>query len=294
MSDGPADTSGELDLGRYARRVAARWWIVALCVALAVGITLLRRESGNAPQLSEARAFVSIGQPLSPNGVPIPGTLTANVLFPTTFLSQAGVRDRAAREAGLEPGSLAGRVSTQAAGAAAARAGTSQQLFVTVRGPFTPEQAGAAANALSRLLVQETSRFQQSKLRLLTGRGDRLRRDIEALARDTTVVRARIARLEGPNRIDDLPRLILLNSLYGQLQANRGLSNGLREQVFDNDLLLASVRQVEQSRIVDEAEGRDVSGAASGSSGVVVATILGLVVGILLALLSTTVRPLRR
>ena len=294
MSADPPDTAAELDLARYARRLAARWWIVALCVVAAVGLSLLRQESGNAPNLSEARAFVSIGQPLSPNGVPIPGSLNANPLYPSTLLSQPAWRDAATEAAGLRQGALGGRVSTQAAGASAARAGTSQQLFVTVRGPFTPAQTATAANTLAERLVDHTSRYQRSKIEQLTARGARLTQQVEELTTDSAGIRDRIRELQGGAGSSDTDRAILLTSLGQTLATTRALQADLQEQLFANEQQLEATQQIEQSQIVDAAVGRRVGGAASGRSSVVVAAVLGLVVGVLLALLSTLVRPLRR
>ena len=293
MSEQPADTPGEIDLQRYVRRLAARWWIVALCVVVAVAVSLLRSESGNAPNLSEARAFVSIGQPLSPNGVPIPGTLNSNPLYPSTLLSQAEWRDAAAEAAGLRRGALAGRVSTQAAGASAARAGTSQQLFVTVRGPFTPEQAAAAANALAERLATFTSGYQRSKIGQLEARIERLTAQVGELTTDSAGIRERIRGLQDGGALAATDRAILLTSLGQTLATTRALQADLQEQLFDSEQQLEATNQIEQSQIVDPAVGRRVGGAASGRSGVVVAAVLGLVVGVLLALLSTVVRPLR-
>ncbi len=293
MSDQPDDTSAEIDLRRYGRRLAARWWIVALCVVIAVAVSLLRSESGNAPNLSEARAFVSIGQPLSPNGVPIPGSLNANPLYPSTLLAQPTWRDAATEAAGLRRGALAGRVSTPAAGASAARAGTSQQLFVTVRGPFEPDQAAAAANALASRLVEFTSRYQESKITRLTARIAGLTRQVQELTTDSAAIRDRIRSLQDAEGRQDTDRAILLTSLGQTLATTRALQADLQEQLFDNEQQLEATRQIERSQVVDEAVGRRLGGAASGRSGLVVAVVLGLVVGVLLALLSTVVRPLR-
>ena len=51
----------EIDLGRWAHRVLARWYIVLACVIVAIVIALLGEGKGNKEWT--ARALVNQGQP---------------------------------------------------------------------------------------------------------------------------------------------------------------------------------------------------------------------------------------
>ncbi len=285
------DTREEIDLARYGRRVARRWWIVALCVAVAVAVALLRQEAGSGAAVSEGRALVSIGQPLSPTGTLIPGTVASNPLIASTLLNQRAVQDTAAAEAGLRPGSLVGRVSTQVAGGTAAgRTGSGLLMNVIVRGPFEPAEAAAAANALAEALRAETSRFQAAKQRRLEEDIARLERRGRQLERDTQDARVRLQRLTAERGLTGIERLVAQNNLTAAVQYNSTAAEQVQEDLSSRRILLETSRQVEQSRILAAARGSRVD-RASSRSGVVVAALLGLILGVLLALASYLVRP---
>jgi hypothetical protein len=105
----PAD---EIDLRDYARRVAARWWIVAICIAVAVAASYAFTITEDR-RLTRGAAIVYLGQPVSPNGSPIANALSTNPLFAQSYARQSAVRDAAAQTAGLKAGALDGRVSVE-------------------------------------------------------------------------------------------------------------------------------------------------------------------------------------
>ena len=289
------DTRDEIDLARYGRRLAARWWIVALTVLVAVGIALLREGSGNAPRVSEARALVNIGSPLSPSGVLIPGALQSNPLFASILLRQSDIQNRATAAAGLPTGALRGHISTQAAGAvtAATRAGASQLMYVIVRGDYTPRQAAAAANSLAAALRDATNRYQRATEAALQAQISRLQRRNAELQADTEALRGRVEQIDAQRNLSALDKLAAVTPSLAIIQSNGNVQAQNEQQINQSTLLLQSVNQISQSTVLSAAQGQRLGGGGGGS-GVVAAILVGLIVGVLLALASTLVWPARR
>src|SRR3954465_7730499 len=104
------DAEQEVDFGRWARTLAARWWLPVggLVIGLAVGYLLALGGS----QVYRAEALVSLGTPFTPNGG---GVITQSLgTNPRTvseiILSESALKD-AARHAHVRVGALRGQVS---------------------------------------------------------------------------------------------------------------------------------------------------------------------------------------
>src|SRR5919199_3608065 len=106
------DAEQEVDLGRYARAVALRWWLplAGLIAGAAIGYLI----SLGASQVWKANATVYLGQPYSAvgGGTAIQGKQTNPAAVSTIVHSEEAV-DRAAHDAGTSPSALRGKVSTK-------------------------------------------------------------------------------------------------------------------------------------------------------------------------------------
>jgi uncharacterized protein involved in exopolysaccharide biosynthesis len=60
------DAEQEIDLGRYGRAVAARWWLPLIGLILGVAIGNIAASRGT--EVYRAQALVYLGQPFTPNG----------------------------------------------------------------------------------------------------------------------------------------------------------------------------------------------------------------------------------
>src|SRR5262245_27774709 len=116
MSERRENDEVEIDLGRWVRRVVARWYIVLAAVVVAVLIASLGGTVGK--QTYSARALIYLGQPYTPNGQPISISLTANPAWPGIAVRQQAVVDAAAAKSGMTPAQIrAGLSAAQATGA---------------------------------------------------------------------------------------------------------------------------------------------------------------------------------
>src|SRR5215218_5228675 len=163
------DGEEEVDLGRYGRELAARWWL--LVVGLVAGIVIGYLVSLGSGSVYQASVTVYPGQPFSPTGSsPVPGLQTNPRTINDIVHSEAAIRVAAA-VSDLRPGQLRGHISTKTLGAGrnAARTGQVQLVQITVQG----DQAGKvarAANALGRRVVVRTSGYVDTKIASLQRR----------------------------------------------------------------------------------------------------------------------------
>lgn len=292
MADSP-DTSGEIDLRDYAGRVAARWWIVAICIAVAViaASTITRTEDR---KLTRGNAVVYLGQPVSPNGSPIPNPLTTNPLFAQTLGRQAAAQDEAAAAAGLKPGALGGRVSVEFVSTAAGVRGTNIPLAnVIVQGPFTVQQSAAAANAMADFIVAEANRYTNQKVTQVTAARDRVRERQAELAASAATAQEQLTRLDADRGIPAAERAALSGPLIAALQYGGANEALLAESLATLEIQVDYIQNIEAARVITAAKGSKVA-PASRQVSLGVAVLLGAVVGLLLAVLSTLVRPVRR
>ncbi len=286
----PAD---EIDLRDYARRVAARWWIVAICIAVAVAASYAFTITEDR-RLTRGAAIVYLGQPVSPNGSPIANALSTNPLFAQSYARQSAVRDSDAQTAGLKAGALDGRVSVEFVSTAAGVCGTNVPLAnVIVQGPFTVQQSAAAANALADAVVLEANRYTDAKAERVTAARDLLRERQAELREAATATQDRLAEIEADQGLSAADRAALTAPLIATLQYNGSTESLLAEELTDLEVQVDYIENVEAARVVTPAKGSRVA-PASRQVSLLAAIALGLAVGLLLAVISTVIWPIRR
>src|SRR4051812_17053180 len=110
----------DVDLRRHWDTISRHWWIVL--GGLAAGIVVGYLISLGAAQVYKAKAVVYLGQPLSQGGVQVQSQAT-NPSTVKEIVTAESTIGRVARDAGLRPGQLTGRISTQAVAGEIPRAG---------------------------------------------------------------------------------------------------------------------------------------------------------------------------
>jgi uncharacterized protein involved in exopolysaccharide biosynthesis len=274
----------EVDFGRYWRMIAARWWlpIGGLVAGLIVGYLV---SLGTHSSTYKATAEVYLGQPLAPGGAtPVTSAPTTLGLVSDLVTSESTIRTVAARS-GLKPGRLRGHVTTKPIlGITGAKTGTPAPLLaITVEGS-PPKKVAAAANALAQTVVDQVSNYSGVKVKALT---DQLAFDNRELAS----VEARIAQQSkqqqallsqpGLSSTDKLIASVNFNNVLIFLDQRRASLELSRLEV-QQELSLAN--QIESGRVVSPASASKTAGASS-RTGAAVGGLIGLVLGILAALL---------
>jgi uncharacterized protein involved in exopolysaccharide biosynthesis len=262
------DAEQEIDLGRHARAVAARWWLplVGLVAGAAIGYAL--SLGGKAVYVGQA--VVYLGQPLGilgGNQVQAPNT---NPSTARAIVRSESVIRRVANDVGLSPSTLRGGVNATPVQGNVPRLGQSPLVQVTVRGP-RPARVAAAANELSDMLVQRLSTYSKTKI-------DTLEQQLAADEAAIDALEKGLARAE-TSTTDQL----LLQLQLTQYQQDR-------TQTIQ---LLSLARNVESPRVLTRASAVKTT-ARSRRNSIAVGAFIGLLLGTAAALLWEPVARRRR
>lgn len=284
-------TEGEVDLRAYSQRVIARWWIVAIFVVLGViaSFTITRTSSKN---LTQGVATVYLGQPVSPNGSLVPNPLSSNPLYATALARQRQYQAVAEQAAGLPDGALKGHVSVALISTAVGVKGTAVPLAqVTVQGPFTAAQSADAANSIAEQVVAKSNAYTTAKKDAVIASRDALQARIDKLAADADEVQAQLEALTTAN-LGTAERASLTAPLLGLLQYDSNTEALLQEQLPDLQAQVDYIENVEAGSVITPAKGAKVAPTSKQFS-LLIAVVLGLIVGVLAAIISTVFRPVR-
>jgi uncharacterized protein involved in exopolysaccharide biosynthesis len=250
-------TEPEIDVRRYWRAVAARWWLPV--VGLLVGAALAYAFSLGGSDVWRGQALVYLGQPVTPSGAQVQ-SLSTNPATASEVAASAATQRRVERAAGLNRGALAGRVSVAAVQGNVSRLG--QNPLVRVRVEGETRRVARAATLLAREIVGRVSGYADAKIGIL-------RTGVEQLAHDLAEARGRSTNTE----------VLLWRAELGR-------------QLIDARQTLALAENVERARVVDEAFPRRVT-AQSRRNRIVVGAAIGLLLGLAAALVWESAAALR-
>jgi capsular polysaccharide biosynthesis protein len=269
------DDEREIDFGRLARRILARWWLVVAAVALgAVVGYVTARGSG---EVYLARTTIYLGQPLSPAGSAQIQSLATNPATVSEIVRSDEVVNAVADEVGVKPAALRRGIATRqivpAGISATSRANTNPLVQISVRGPWGGSTTADAANALAEEVTTRVSAYVDTKAKALEERLESTNRELASL--DTKIDRLnKSAAAGGPDANTNLILASLAEQRRGQLI----------EDKTDVETLLTLAENVERGKQVTNAEAMRVP-AKSSKSAVVVGALIGFLVGIVAALI---------
>ena len=266
----------EVDVGRAARQVAARWWLVAAgLVAGMVAGYLLALGGGD---FYKAEATLYLGQPFSPTGsAPVQGLSTNPTIVGELVRSERALQG-AARASGMRVSELRGNVSTGTVSGVSARRtpGVNPLVRLTVQGERRVE-VQRAAESLARHVVREVSDYPNVKIRAFN-------EELKALEQAERSLERRVASLDAALRAaktrDPFEQLVLISQLDNAEQRRAIVA----QERLDTRQLLALAETVEQARVVDEPVAVETS-ARSTRNSIIVGGLIGLLLGALAALL---------
>ena len=283
MSTPDPDAEREIDLRRYVSMLVLRWWLPAAGLVGGVVIGFLISLGGK--QVYTARTTVYLGQPLSPTGsVQIQGPAT-NPSIVGTIIHSRGALVAAARQAGMPVGKLSGHVSSQPISGFLAKLGQTPLVQIRVTGS-SPRKIALAANALARIVIKDTSHYVATKIATFKAQVDSYSKTLSTI--DKTI--AQLTKATGSSGLSTSDKLVVsieLSSLTLQ-----------RSQVVDQQTtarqLLSVAQGVENGQVINRAVASKTT-ARSRRNTVIVAALLGLLLGIFAALLWDPVaRVIRR
>lgn len=269
------DAEEEVDLRRYGRSLAVRWWLPVLGIVLgAVAGYLISLGS---PKVYEAKTTISVGQPFSPAGTtPVQGLATNPRTVGEIVGSEFALR-RASARSGLRLGQLRNNVSTKSlsAGRGAARTGQNQLVELRVLGE-APRRVAVGANTLANLVISELSPYVDRKIGAYGARLDALNDSIRSGDRRIAILNEAVARAGSSSTFE---QLFLVSQLDSALQRRAQLV----DQQAETQQLLALAEFIEKPQVVEPAVARKTT-ARSPRNTMIVCALIGLLLGAIAAL----------
>jgi uncharacterized protein involved in exopolysaccharide biosynthesis len=276
------DAEREVDLARWRRAVARLWWlpVAGLVIGAVVGVLYSYRGGSN----YQARALISLGEPLSPGGSLVPGYST-NPLAISQIVSSPDVQAQAAADSGMRQTAIHGHVAVAQVGASTSTSTRSAPLIsLTVNGS-NPEKVAAAANALATLAVKRTTAaYVQTKIRTFQRTLGNVNAQIANVNKQLTQLNNAVNAAKKQN-INPFEQLVVV-SQADNAQARLG---NLIQQQETLQQQLAFATQVEAARVVVAARAEAAS-AHSRSTSAIIGAVIGLVLGAIAAIVAAARR----
>lgn len=253
------ESEQEVDFGRYWRLIAARWWLVA--AGLVLGAIVGYSVSLGGSQTFKATATVYLGQPYTASGnIPLQSAQTNPSTVRTVIHSDA-VLHAVAAACKTTPAVFSGGISSQAVAGNLAKNGQTPEVTVSVQ-THKRKIAACAANGLAKAVVDKTSGFANQKIA-------NFRAEISIDEKQVTIINQALQR-GGLSASDQL----LLQLRLATTQQDR----------LSTSQLLLQATQVEAPSVLTGATAQKVT-ARSRRNTVVVAALIGLILGAIAALM---------
>jgi capsular polysaccharide biosynthesis protein len=255
----------EVDFSRYARLLAMRWWLPA--AGLVIGAVIGYAVSLGGSQVYAASSSVYLGQPYSASGNIQLQNLQTNPSTVTAIVHSQAVDGAVAALCKAKVSAFRGGISTQSVAGNLSKNGQNPIVKITVQAKKA-KVAACTANELAKKVVERTSVYAVRKINNFVA-------EIEADSKSIASIQAGIS---SPN-VSTTDKLILLTSLRADQQDRLAATQ-----------LLLQAKQVEEPQVLTAAASQRVT-ARSRRNTVVVAALIGLVLGALVALLWDRVAP---
>jgi capsular polysaccharide biosynthesis protein len=279
------DAEREVDLRSYWNTIATHWWLPL--AGLAAGIVIGYLISLGGTQVYKAKAVVYLGQPLSSGGLQVQSVATNPSTVRQIVLAPA-IIDAVARKVGLKPGQLRGHIATQAVTGNITRLGQNPLVSITVTGRFRGKVA-RAADALAEEVVSSDALAGYSKEKIANLETLVTTEQAALKSLDTSTGQLQDALRQGGG-LSTTERLILLGQLNG-LQQQRLTTT---DQLTTNQQQLALAKKVEAPTRIGPRTVATKTTARSRRNTVLVAALIGLILGGIAALVYDPARRVVR
>ena len=268
------DAERDVDLHRHWDSITTRWWLPV--GGLVAGIIVGYLISLGGAQVYKAKATVYLGQPLSQGGLQVQSVTTNPSSVRQIATAELTIR-QVARKVGLRPEQLRGHISTQAVTGNISRLGQNPLVAITVTG----HRRGAVANAANELANRVVNSralagYSKTKIENLQLLVDQEKAALAALSRNLKAQQDALGRASG---LSTAEQLIALGQLNGLLQQQLTTT----DQLTTNQQQLALANDVEAPQIITPAAATKTT-ARSRRNTVIVAALIGLLLGIVAAL----------
>jgi hypothetical protein len=249
----------EVDFGRYRRLLAARWWLPAAGLVAGAVIGYLVALGGS--QVFKATASLYLGQPYSSSGTQQLQAVQTNPSTVKQISHAESVIALVASQCKAKPALFRTGISTQTVAGNISKNGQSPLVSITVQSKKR-KVASCAANGIARIVVDKLGRFADQKIANFKAQIAVFNNDISAIQ----------SGLRGSS-LGTTDKLVLQTRLTTDQQQKLTLTQLLQQAAI-----------VEKPSILTGAHASRVT-ARSRRNSVVVAALIGLVLGAIVALL---------
>lgn len=249
----------EVDFGRYWRLIAARWWLVV--GGLVIGAVIGYSVSLGGSQTFKATATVYLGQPYSASGNV---QLQAAQTNPSTVRQIAHAEiivQKVAQQCKAKPGDIRSGISTQTIAGNISKNGQTPLVSISVQAKRR-RLASCAANAIVQEVLVRSSAFANQKIANFSAQISNDQRNIAQI-----------------NQALESGSLSATDKLVVQIRLAQAQSDKLQTAQ-----LLLQAKQVEKPAVITGAAAQRVT-ARSRRNTVVVAALIGLIIGAIAALM---------
>jgi uncharacterized protein involved in exopolysaccharide biosynthesis len=258
----------EVDFAKYVRLLAVRWWLLAAGVVAGAVIGYLVSLGGT--QVYEATSTVYLGQPYTPTGGALVQNPQTNPSAVATVVQSQAVQNAVANRCKTKAAAFEHGISTQAiATGASAKSGAQINPLVKVMVQAKKGKvASCAANGLADAVVKALGTYSAQKIANLKAQ----------IALDNAQIKAVQAAI-GSASLSETIKLIVQTQI-----------RSYQQDKTTNAQLLLLAKGVESPRVFTRAASHKIT-ARSRRNTVVIAALIGLILGALAALLWDTVVP---
>jgi hypothetical protein len=263
------DAEREVDLGRYADALVARWWLPLL--GLVVGVILGYLLAVGGKEVYQSQATVYVGTPYSANGNTLQSLATNPNAVGRIARGQETI-EAVSRESGMSPRELRAGVSTRPIRSGGPKTAPNQLYAVTVKGDKRGEVSAATA-AIAERIVDQVGGYARLKRKTFQEQLASDNRQLEAIDRTVNEAQSQLEGASGSERLTLATLLLAAEQRRGVLQQDR----------LQTQQLLAQAEQIELPRVIDRGAATKTT-ARSTRNSVAVAGLIGLIIGLLAAL----------
>ena len=258
----------EVDFAKYVRLLAVRWWLLAAGVVAGAVIGYLVSLGGT--QVYEATATVYLGQPYTPTGGALVQNPQTNPSAVATVVQSQAVQNAVANRCKTKAAAFEHGISTQAiATGASAKSGAQINPLVKITVQAKKGKvASCAANGLVDAVVKALGTYSAQKIANLKAQ----------IALDNAQIKAVQAAI-GSASLSETIKLIVQTQI-----------RSYQQDKTTNAQLLLLAKGVESPPRFTPAASHKIT-ARSRRNTVVIAALIGLILGALAALLWDTVLP---
>jgi len=249
----------EVDFGRYRRLLAARWWVPAAGLVVGAVIGYLVALGGS--QVFKASASLYLGQPYTASGNVQLQSVQTNPSAVRVIAHAESVIAQTASKCKAKPALFRGGISTQSVTGNISKNGQTPLVTLTVQSRKR-KVASCAANTIAGLVIDKLSDFANEKLKNFDNQ-------IAVFNTDIATINDALK----SSSVSSTDKFVLQTRLNTDQQNKLNISQ-----------LVVQATHVEKPSVLTGAHATRVT-ARSRRNSVVVAALIGLVVGAIVALM---------